>query len=118
MNYNMNETLKGILSSYYDKPFTFPSFKTINIPVKQLSKYEGVFSSVVLNLKISIKRKGNILTAQAANQSAFPLSAVSETQFIFDPAGITIDFTISKDGQINEFYLKQRSGRFLFTKEK
>ena len=118
MNYNMNEILIGILSSYYDRSYTFPSFKTINIPLKELSKYEGVYSSVVLNLKVTIRRKENILTAQATNQSNFPLSAVSETQFKFDPAGITIDFTISRDGQINEFYLKQGGGRFLFTREK
>jgi D-alanyl-D-alanine carboxypeptidase len=118
MNYNLNDILKDLLSIYYDKPFVFPSFKTINIPIKQLAKYEGVYTSPVLNLKITVKRKDNILTAQATNQSAFPLSAVSETQFKFDPAGVTIDFTISKEGQVNEFYLKQGPGSYLFSRDK
>jgi CubicO group peptidase (beta-lactamase class C family) len=118
MNYSMNEPFTGVLSSFYDKPYTFPLFKTINIPVKQLQKYEGVYSSSVLNLKVIIKRKENTLTAQATNQSAFPLSAVSITQFKYDPSGITIDFTMPKKGKISEFYLKQGKGRFLFIREK
>jgi len=118
MNYSINGTLTGILSSYYDKPYTFPSFKSIEIPVKKLNKYEGVYTSVVLNLKVTIKREKSILIAQATNQPSFPLTAVSETQFIFDPANLTIDFTIPKSGKINEFYLKQRGGRFLFTRDK
>jgi CubicO group peptidase (beta-lactamase class C family) len=118
LNYNMNQVLIGILSCFYDKPYTFPSFKVINIPVNQLNKYEGTYTSPILNLKITIKRDGNILTARATNQSTFPLSAVSETQFVFDAAGITIDFTIQENRKVGEFYLKQNGGRFLFTRDK
>jgi len=118
LNYNMNQVLIGILSCFYDKPYSFPSFKIVNIPVNELNKYEGIYTSPILNLKITIKRDGNVLTAQATNQSAFPLSAVSETQFVFDAAGITIDFTKQGTGKAGEFYLKQNGGRFLFTRDK
>jgi len=116
MNYSMNEIYTALLSSYYNKPYTPPSFKTIAVPVKQLKKYEGLYYSIVLNTKVTVKLKGKVLTVQPANQSPFPLSAMSETQFRYDPAGILIDFTLPKEGAINEFYLKQGRGRFLFTR--
>ena len=118
LNYNMNQVLIGILSSFYDKPYVLPSFKIINIPVNELTKYEGNYTSPILNLRITIKRDGKNLSARAANQSAFPISAVSETQFVFDAASITIDFTVPENGKVSEFYLKQNGGRFLFTRDK
>lgn len=118
MNYKMNDILIGVLSVYYNKPYTFPSFKTFNIPESELVKYVGYYSSPALPLKIVIKSENGSLTAQATGQSAFPLTPVSETEFTFDPAGITIVFKKTQSGKYDEFTLKQGGGSFLYTREK
>jgi D-alanyl-D-alanine carboxypeptidase len=112
LNYSMNNALLGVLSIYYGKPYTLPSFKTIDIDEKILHGYEGIYASKDIPLKITIKKEGNVLTAQATNQSAFPLDAVSETEFKFDAAGVVISF--SGD---SEMVLKQGGGKFSFKKE-
>jgi D-alanyl-D-alanine carboxypeptidase len=116
MNYEMNDLLIGILSIYYNKPYKFPSFKTITLPETQLLKYEGIYSSTQMPLKITIKKEDGVLTAQATGQSSFPLETKSDTEFRFDAAGIVIIF--NKSGEdINEFTLKQGEN-YLFKKEK
>ena len=54
-----------------------------------------------------------VLTAQATGQSSFPLTPVSDTEFIYNPAGITLLFS-DKDN----FTLKQGGMEFTFKKEK
>ena len=118
INYEFNDILIGALSLYYNIPYRFPDFKTINMPVKKLMKFEGIYSSSALPLVITIKLQGNVLTAQATNQSSFDLTPIRENEFTFDPAGITITFIKSKEGQYNDFNLKQGGGTFLYRRQK
>jgi len=118
MNYTMNDILIGVLSIYYNKPYNFPDFKTINLSKDELSRFEGIYSSAALPLLITIKLNGTTLTAQATNQSAFPLSAVNGTEFKFDAAGIVITFTKVKNGQFKEFTLKQGGRAYVYTRQK
>jgi D-alanyl-D-alanine carboxypeptidase len=113
LNYSMNDVLLGTLSIYYGRSYTLPSFKTIDVSAEILNGYEGIYSSSGFPLKITIKKEGTVLTAQATNQSAFPLEAVSETEFKFDGAGIVLSFNKSS----NEMTLKQGGGMFVFKKE-
>ncbi|HZG00407.1 MAG TPA: serine hydrolase [Chitinophagales bacterium] len=117
VNYNSNDVIIGILSTYYNMPYEFPSFKTMALSEAQLKRYEGTYSSKDMPLKITLKRDGNVLTAQATGQSAFPLDAVSETEFKFDPAGIKMTFVIPESGAIQTFTLKQGKS-YVFTREK
>lgn len=114
---SINDIGIGVLSIYYNKDFTIPDFTSANIDVAKLPLYEGVYDSKDVPLKITIKQNGNLLTAQATGQSAFNLTAVSDTEFKFEPAHIKMDFTIEKDGSIHQFILNQNGMKILFTKE-
>jgi CubicO group peptidase (beta-lactamase class C family) len=108
-NFNRNDIMIGILSIYYKMPFPFPNFDVVNSKV--LSKYVGNYTSKEIPLKINISVKDGELIAQATGQSSFPLTATSETDFVFQQAGIEIIF------EENKFILKQGGQKFNYTKE-
>lgn len=112
LNYNQNELLIGILSIHLGKEYKLPDFTTASVDVKKLKTYEGTYSSENFPLKLTIKLEGGVLTAQATGQSAFPLEAVSETEFRFDGAGIKISFP--EQGKLN---IKQGGLDLLMTRE-
>jgi len=107
LNYPMNDILIGLLSCYFDKPYKIPDFKTVSLPALKLSLYEGEYNSEQIPLVITIKSDGNKLIAQATGQPAFPLDAVSETEFRFDQAGVVMLFNISASGEVSGFTLRQ-----------
>ena len=113
VNYNTNDILVGILDCCFDRPIDFAAFNNLDIDTTILKKYIGVYSSEKFPLKIKIFVEKNQLFAQADGQSAFPLSAISEKEFIFKQAGIDIIFDTDK----SEFTLKQGGGSYLFQKE-
>ena len=108
-NFNRNDIMIGILSIYYKMPFPFPNFNVIDNKV--LEKYVGNYTSKEIPLKINISIKDGSLIAQATGQSSFPLTAKSETEFIFQTAGIEMIFEDDK------FVLKQGGQKFNYTKE-
>ena len=112
LNYMQNDILIGIMTIYLDLPYILPDFSTVNVEVKVLKDYEGIYSKEDFPLKITIKSEGNYLTAQATGQDSFALEAVSETEFKFDAAGIVITFP--EPGKLN---LKQGGMDFLMEKE-
>jgi len=81
--------------------------QVIEVDGKILATYEGVYSSAGFPLKIMIRKEGNQLTAQATGQSAFPLDAISTTEFKFDAAGIRITFRVDENGKVSGLALKQ-----------
>jgi D-alanyl-D-alanine carboxypeptidase len=115
LNYSMNNILIGLLSIYYDKPYSIPDFKTFDLDPDRLKTYEGEYKSAQLPLIITVKPEGDKLIAQATGQSAFPLEVVSETEFRFDKAGIVMIFDISSNGEVTGFTLKQGAD-YVFTK--
>lgn len=109
-NYDYNQILIGILSIYYKMPYKFPKLTTANVAPEILKSYEGTYASPTIPLKITITHdaESNELMAQATGQGAFPLNPLSDTEFTFDPAQITIifkenGFTIKQGGMVNEF---------------
>lgn len=110
-NYNRNDIMIGILSIYYKMPYAFPNLKSFKVDENKLKSYEGTYSSKEIPLKIKIKVDQGQLIAQATGQGAFPLNAVSETEFVFDPAGVNITF-----GEKN-MLLKQGGMEIKFVKE-
>ncbi|RYY21471.1 MAG: M28 family peptidase [Cytophagaceae bacterium] len=78
-----------------------------------LDRYVGTYASTQIPLKITFTKEGPGLSAQATGQPAFPLEAVSQGVFKFDPATIRVEFDAAKP----TFTLKQGGGSFLFTKE-
>ena len=106
-----------MLNIAYNKDVELPDFSEFNISSELLSQYEGTFSSPSFPLKITISSDGNSLKAQATGQGAFPLTAVSQTQFEFSGAGIKIMFDKLEEGTYKEFTFTQAGQQFTLTRE-
>lgn len=116
LKYSSNEILLGILSFSYDKSYKIPSFDskpTIELSTEVLKSYEGLYSSKQIPLKITTKVVDGVLSAQATGQGAFPLTPVSESEFVFEEAHITLVFDKDK----KTFVLKQSGANFNFSRE-
>lgn len=112
--YPLNDILIGVLSIYFDLPYSIPAFSALQLKTEDLDKYLGIYSSVQVPLKITITKDDTTLIAQATGQSTFPLEATERDKFEFNQAGIIIEFDTAK----REFTLRQGGGSYLFTKDK
>jgi CubicO group peptidase (beta-lactamase class C family) len=110
INYNMNDILIGVLSIYFDKPYTLPNFDVAQVDAKKLTDYEGTYSSRELPLKLNIFVKDGSLYGQGTGQTSFQLDAINDSTFRFDPAGLRIQFS--------EFSLKLNQNGKEFTMDK
>lgn len=72
-----------------------------------LAAYEGVYSAAGVPIKITIKRDGDKLSAQATGQSSFPLKAINESEFSFALAGIKLNFKRDDTGKVVSVVLTQ-----------
>ena len=113
LNYKQNDILMAMLSAATNREFLVPDFKVAAVDPSGFNAFEGTYSSPDFPLKITIKLEGNTLTAQATGQGSFPLEAVSETEFIFQQAGIRLIF----NGAAGTFNLKQGSVDVIMTRE-
>lgn len=109
--YPMNNILIGVLSIYFNQPYSIPTF---SLKPEEFDKYLGVYSTTQMPLKITIAKVGRTLTAQATGQQSFPLDPTEKDKFKFDPAGLIMEFNPDK----NELILKQGGQNVLFTREK
>lgn len=118
-------TTKEIKSVKLDPNGTLPdadiannTFKLDNAAASEkvnLKDYEGTFSSEKIpNAKFVMKVDNDKLTGQLAGQQAFPLEYDGDGKFIFDLAGIEIQYAKDK----KSFNLVQSGQTITFTKEK
>jgi len=117
MNYVLNDLSIGILSLYYKKPYTVPTFEKRILSKEESASFEGIYNSSVVSMKITIKVNGDKITAQATGQPSFPLDKVSDLEYKFDAAGVKIIFTKDKEGNIPSFNLLQGGMNLVFEKE-
>lgn len=110
-NYSRNDIMIGVLSLYYGMKYEFPDLSGFPVSTTILEGYEGSYSSSILPIKIIVKSENGNLTAQATGQSAFTLTAKSETEFLFDAAMIKMIFSE------NAFILNQGGMKYEFKKE-
>ena len=116
--YPLNDVMLGILSRTFDVPHELPSFEIVEIAVEKLQRYEGVYSADGFPLKVTVKVEGTSLMAQATGQSAFPLTANSETEFSFQSAAIKMEFRQSTaGGEFDQFRFQQGGNDLIFEKE-
>jgi D-alanyl-D-alanine carboxypeptidase len=111
--YPLNDILIGVLSIYFHRAYSIPTFNTVTIKPEDLNVYVGVYASSQIPLKITITRERDGLVAQATGQSSFPLEATEQRKFQFTQAGIQMEFIAGK----NEMLLTQGGGSYLFRKE-
>ena len=78
-----------------------------------LQDYVGTFSSKQLPIKITFKVENNKLVGQAGNQQAIELSYDGSDKFLFEAAGLEIQFAKDKKSLV----LSQGGQKFDFNKE-
>ncbi|RSK50929.1 serine hydrolase domain-containing protein [Hymenobacter rigui] len=112
-DYTLSDLLVGTLSIYFNKPYRLPDFNAPKIEAADLTALVGNYASTQMPLKINVTANGTTLMAQATGQSAFPLTAKSRTTFVYDAAGLTMEF----DAAARTFMLHQGANHFLFTRQ-
>lgn len=113
INYKNNDILLAVLGSFYGQGFDLPDFIKVKLTEKDLEKYLGTYSSEQIPPKIMISKEGPTLLAQATGQSAFPLEPRSKDTFVFEQAGVKIEFKTGTE----EMIMKQGGKEYLFSKE-
>lgn len=117
-NYEFNNVLIGLLSITFGDEYEIPTFKTYKHTEKDLERFEGVYASEKLPIKITIKKEGMVLKAQGTGQAAFLLEATEKLLFQFEQAGVVVEFKEVEKGNYQSFVLKQGGGDFEFVREK
>lgn len=90
--FSNNEVMIALLSEYFGMAYELPEFTEVQISKEVLERYEGVYASPLLPIKLSIRHLNGQLEGQGSGQPAFPLEAKNDSTFTFDMAGIRILF--------------------------
>jgi D-alanyl-D-alanine carboxypeptidase len=98
------------------------SFEGITLPRDVLEKYEGVYSLPRIGMDITIRREGDQLKAQATNQDAFAIAAISPPTGRFDAlfwdrSGIVIEFRRDAKGDVSSLALFQGRSEMAFQRK-
>ncbi len=117
-HYSMKDCMKGVLSCYYNKPYSIPTFVEYKVAEGLLQQYSGSYSSAALKMDIVFTVDGGSLKAQATGQPPIVLEPVSDTVFNFSEAAAEFTFIKSDTGSIDQVMLKQGGMEFIFLKQK
>jgi len=117
INYDENELMVGLLSYYFEKPYTLPNLQPPVLTVEQMQQCVGSFKSADIPLKLNIMLENKSLKAQATGQSAFALEVESPTVFHFKRAGIEIIFEQLENNAYQKLVLNQGGQTYHFTRE-
>lgn len=114
VTYPLKDIINNALNIYFNKSFTQPVFKTFTGKASDLENYPGNFSTTQIAMKIIVTKNDNVLSAQAAGQPVYVLTALSSKQFISEAAGVILEF----DATGNSFTLKHNTAVYKFTRDK
>ena len=121
VNYKFNDVLIAVLSNNYGKDFKIPDFsaKPVVLSTKAMGRTVGTFRSKDMPIELSFRVVDKQVMYQPAGQSESPLTAYSETEFRFEPAGIVIKFDPESltDGKLNQFVITQSGYKFLYNRK-
>ncbi|MDN3694182.1 serine hydrolase domain-containing protein [Chryseobacterium tructae] len=112
-NFSQNSFYIGIMNLIYGRDYQYPVFNNAKIPVADLEKYVGDYTSKDISLGLKILIKDDALYAQGNSQPEFPLTAVEKDQFTFEKAGLKISFMPDN----KELKLTQGGKTYLFNKK-
>ena len=112
--YPVKDLMIDALGIYFGKNTDLPEFLPVmELKESDLAQYLGIYKSPKIPLDITISSKGATLMAQATGQQAFPLDAIDNHKFKFDPARIKMEF-LPKEGKM---MMNQNGKEYTFTKE-
>lgn len=117
-NYPMSKIFWNVMDIYYDRPVEIPTFNKFDLTAEKLSKFEGVFELKGPGIKITVKKDGNRISAQATGQDSFSLDPISESTFADEISGIILEFSKSPEGSLSHFTLYQGRNMSRWDKEK
>ncbi|MGH1388035.1 serine hydrolase domain-containing protein [Kordia sp.] len=94
LNFKEKDIQKTVLDAVYGKPIEIPEFEpTYEVTSKNLDTYLGVYTtSEIQHFKITINKKGTILTAQGTMQELFSTMAIDKHKFRIGAIGVKIEF--------------------------
>lgn len=118
LDYGMNQILIGILSLYFEEPFTFPNFTTVELEEKVLKKYEGNYICEEIGMEVKMEIVDGVLVAEATGQMPISLTAGSETNFRNNQIQGVFDFLPNEKGECDSFILKQGGMEATFLRKK
>ena len=91
-----------------------PELQTVELTENHLQRLIGDYKSDELSLEISIGVEDGRLTAKAAHQPAFLLTASGKHRFHLLEADAVIEFPEPENGSYDQFILHQDGGKFAF----
>ncbi|MCT2561559.1 serine hydrolase domain-containing protein [Chryseobacterium herbae] len=112
-DYDNNDISIKMIQTAVGKDFKMPNFKEVSVAAEILKKYEGLYKTEGFPLDIKIFQEEGKLMGQATGQGAFPLEAVSETEFKFEMGGVKMKFNAEK-GTMD---FSQGANNFTFKKQ-
>jgi D-alanyl-D-alanine carboxypeptidase len=94
----VSEIWTGMMSIYYNKPYTIPTYETYVVKAEELDQYLGVYSSPQFPLKVTITKKDATLFAQASGpgQGLLPLEPSKAGEFKVKALNVTLNFDPAK----------------------
>jgi D-alanyl-D-alanine carboxypeptidase len=110
--YPVKSIVIGALNIYYDKAYSIPDFKSIDLKAEQLKKYTGLYLSSETPLRIKISKEKGGLVAQPVGYSPYSLEAIASDKFKNDEASVVIEFDPQKKamklkrGDLNYYFVK------------
>ncbi len=81
-----------------------------------LEMYEGTYSSSDISHDVTLERRRNLLYCTAQGQNSLPLTTISEVEFRFKPADITVIFEKDTNGDVDytTYTLHQNKKKFVY----
>lgn len=111
--FSHNSFYAALLNLIYDRDYKYPVFSQIQVPVSELEKYVGDYTSKDIDLGLTVFIRDETLYAQGTHQTELPLTPTEKNQFTFDKAGLKIAFIPEN----NQLQLTQNGKTFLFIKK-
>lgn len=112
--YPVKDVVIGCLNIYFGKTYSIPDFKPVVITLAKLKKYEGIYSSSQIPLKITVWRNNKKLVAKPVDHSSsFDLYPVSAGKFRCDEINAVLEFDVAS----NQMKLNMDGKIFNFRKE-
>jgi CubicO group peptidase (beta-lactamase class C family) len=102
-----------LFRAIFNLPFEIPEYKTYYVADEELDKYLGVYSREQTPIRITITKDNGKLFMQLTGQPSFPLEAIEQDKFIFEPTNLILEFNPID----NTLVLKQSGGVFNFVRE-
>ena len=96
-NYYPDQIASQLVQDYLNDPLPLPEFADYEVLPEQMDRYAGTYVNDSFPLDIEIYREGQVLKARATGQMPIELDPRGPGLFVFDRAGIRLEFFPEED---------------------